>query len=192
MMYRLFRSLRYAIALAVLQPVFAYAADADSQLQFSVDELRLAVGDWRVITEFLAEDGSIAQSVDGTYRFSWIIEDRLLSGQNAIPEFGLQSGILFYINESARKIEMVAVGKDGRLWIMTGPLGGDTRYSQTYEDSSGGTGQLRFTRYNVTDEGFESRMEYTEDGGETWKPGNHQVFRRAGEKEVQDPESVAP
>jgi hypothetical protein len=61
---------------------------------------------------------------------------------------------------------------------MAGPLGGDTRYSQTYDDSGGGIGQLRFIRYNVGDDRFESRMEYTDDGGETWKRGNHQVFRR--------------
>jgi hypothetical protein len=176
------------MAFALLQPMPGYAADAESELQYSVDELRLAIGDWQVVTEFFAGDGSIAQSVEGTYSFSWIIEDRVASGRNAIPELGLQSGILFYINETARHIEMVAVGKDGRLWIMTGPLGGSTRYSQTYEDSGGGTGQLRFTRYNVTDEGFESRMEYTEDGGETWKPGNHQMFRRAGNAGGKDPQ----
>jgi hypothetical protein len=84
---------------------------------------------------------------------------------------------------------MVAVGPDGRLWIMTGPLGGDTRYSQEYEDSGGGTGQLRFTRYNVTEDGFESKMEYTDDGGETWKPGNHQVFRRAVTSGISEPDA---
>ncbi len=27
-------------------------------------------------------------------------------------------------------------------------------------------------------EAFESRMEYTDNGGRTWKPGNHRTFRR--------------
>lgn len=26
---------------------------------------------------------------------------------------------------------------------------------------------------------YESRMEFSEDGGKTWKPGNRQVFTRA-------------
>ncbi len=38
---------------------------------------------------------------------------------------------------------------------------------------------LRFTRFNVAADSFESRMEYTDDDGETWKPGNHQTFHRA-------------
>lgn len=73
---------------------------------------------------------------------------------------------------------MVSVAEDGRLWIMTGKLGSDTRYSQTYATEDGGAGQLRFTRYNVAENSFESKMEYTNDDGETWILGNHQVFRR--------------
>ncbi len=61
---------------------------------------------------------------------------------------------------------------------MTGPLGGETRMTQEYGTTGGGTGRLRFTRYNVSADAFESRMEYTDDGGKTWKPGNHQTFRR--------------
>ena len=39
--------------------------------------------------------------------------------------------------------------------------------------------QLRFTRFAVTPDRFESRMEVSLDGGESWKPGNHQLFVRA-------------
>jgi len=90
----------------------------------------------------------------------------------------MNSAILLYVRESVSMIEMVSVGKDGKLWVMTGPAGSDTRYTQPFPTQSGGEGQLRFTRYNVTAEGFESRMEWAEDGGETWVQGNHQVFRR--------------
>jgi hypothetical protein len=176
------------IVLSGFMAVSAAQAD-DGALQRSVSEIRHAIGEWDVVTEFLAEDGSVQNSVEGNYSFSWVVEDRVASGTNAIPAIGLRSGILFYINEAAGNIEMVAVGPDGRLWIMTGPLGGSTRYSQEYQDSSGGTGQLRFTRFNVSDDGFESKMEYTDDGGETWKPGNHQVFRRAKTSDDEEPEA---
>ena len=33
---------------------------------------------------------------------------------------------------------------------------------------------LRFTRFNVKPNSFESKMEYTNDNGEIWKLGNHQ------------------
>jgi len=180
---------KFLVALLLALPTLCIAADGDRELEHSVSELRQAIGEWDVVTEFLREDGSVARSVDGHYSFSWIVEDRVATGRNSMPELGTSSGILFYVNESSRTIEMVAVGPDGRLWIMTGPLGGDTRYSQTYDDSSGSTGQLRFTRYNVADDRFESRMEYTDDGGETWKPGNHQVFRRAA---ITEPENRDP
>lgn len=176
------------LLLASLVAIPAAQAD-DEALQYSVSEIRHAIGDWDVVTEFLAEDGSVRNSAEGNYSFSWVVEDRVATGTNAIPAAGIRSGILFYINEAAEIIEMVAVGPDGRLWIMTGPLGGSTRYSQEYEDSSGGTGQLRFTRYNVSEDGFESRMEYTDDGGKTWRPGNHQVFRRAQKPVNEAPEA---
>jgi CubicO group peptidase (beta-lactamase class C family) len=47
--------------------------------------------------------------------------------------------------------------------------------------SDGSTLQLRFTRYNVEPDRFESRMESSTDGGATWTQGNHQVFVRAGD-----------
>jgi hypothetical protein len=126
----------------------------------------------------LNDDGSVAKSVTGTYEFSWVVPDRVVSGKSEIPELKQTAGILFYINETQGLIEMVSVGGDGKLWIMTGPLGGEERLSQEYKTANG-MAQLRFTRFNVAPDAFESRMDYTEDGGATWLPGNHQTFRRA-------------
>ncbi|MCB1042169.1 MAG: hypothetical protein KDC35_04490 [Acidobacteria bacterium] len=148
-----------------------------SPKESSVQELRDVVGTWQVTTEFLNGDGSVAATFQGTYEFEWVIEDHVLSGKTSIPELEMVSAILFYVNE--RDIQMVSVGKDGKLWIMTGPLGGDTRMTEPYQSEDGTTRQLRFTRFNVTADQFESRMEITSDGGNTWLPGNHQVFKRA-------------
>jgi hypothetical protein len=149
-------------------------------LDTSIEELRTAIGRWGVVTEFLNEDGSVARSVTGTYEFSWIIPDRVVAGKSEIPALQQAAGILFYLSESRRAIEMVSVGGDGQLWIMTGPLGGDHRLTQEFRTASGGMRRLRFTRYNVSPDAFESRMEYTDDGGRSWKAGNHQRFRRVG------------
>ena len=161
-----------------LGPLHAQAPVDSAALRHSVEELRSSIGRWSVTTQFLNPDGSVARAVEGIYHFSWVVPDRVITGGNEIPSLGQASAFLFYINLGKRAIEMSSVGPDGRLWIMTGPLGGDVRSTQEYEDSSGGVGQLRFTRYNVSPDRFESRMEYTEDGGKTWKPGNHQEFRR--------------
>lgn len=175
----MFRLMILLALLAPAQPVAAQAASDSTPLQRSVAQLRGAVGHWAVTTEFLNEDGSVARSAEGTYDFAWVIPDRVVSGRSDIPALRRTAALLFYVSETAESIEMVSVGPDGRLWVMTGPLGGETRYTQEYPTPDGGKGQLRFTRYNVTADAFDSRMEYTTDGGTTWTPGNHQRFTRA-------------
>jgi hypothetical protein len=150
----------------------------DEKLQASISQLRHIAGEWATTTEDMNPDGSVAQTLEGTYRFEWVVPDRVLSGRSIIPELDRVSALLFYVNESKAVIEMVSVGADGRLWIMTGDLGDETRYTEPYPTQDGGSGRLRFTRYNVGADRFESMMEYTVDGGETWAQGNHQVFRR--------------
>jgi hypothetical protein len=73
---------------------------------------------------------------------------------------------------------MVSVGKDGHLWVMTGPAGSEIRTTSDAPMSDGSKMRLRFTRYNVTPDRFESKMEISTDSGATWVPGNHQVFAR--------------
>ncbi len=168
----------FAVAGLVSGAVAGADAPADDRLARSIEQLRTAVGRWSVTTEFLNEDGTVASTVPGSYEFEWVVPDRVLMGQSGGPDPKQSGGILFYVSEKKGVIEMVSVHADGYLWVMTGPLGEETRYSQKFEASDGKESQLRFTRFNVEQDTFESRMEYTEDGGATWKPGNHQVFRR--------------
>jgi hypothetical protein len=179
--------MRISLAIVLLlfgSSVFADdTAPADAALTQAVSQLRDSIGAWEVVTEFLNEDGSIARSVNGSYTFEWVVPDRVVSGVTSIPELDMTSAILFYVSEKEQKIEMASVGRDGKLWIMSGPLDGETRYTQEVDTADGGKAQLRFTRYNVSPDRFESRMEYTADGGLSWLPGNHQVFaRRAAAK----------
>lgn len=149
------------------------------KLSNAIEQLRHTHGHWAVTTEFLNEDGSVAKAVRGTYRFAWVVPDRVLSGQSAIPELKQVSGILFYVSEKRQTIEMTSVGADGTLWIMCGVAGEETRTTPPFPGADGKETQLRFIRYNVQPDSFESKMEYTTDGGKTWRPGNHQIFRRA-------------
>ena len=170
-----------ALLLAASQGALASEPEGGDGLAAGVRQLRESIGRWDTLTEFLNEDGSVANAVTGSYEFSWVVPDRVVAGRSEIPELGQSAGILFYVNEKKAIIEMVSVGADGRLWVMTGPIDGETRTSQTYEAQDGSQGQLRFTRFHVAADRFESKMEYTSDGGKTWKPGNHQVFTRAAE-----------
>lgn len=144
----------------------------------AVEQLRHVVGSWDVTTEFIRPDGSVAGAFDGTYTFEWVMPDKVVKGMSAITEFGMASGILFYVRESTGEVEMVSVGPDGQLWVMTGPVDSETRETPVVDMPDGTTLKLRFTRYNVTADGFESRMERSTDGGATWVQGNHQVFTR--------------
>jgi len=169
-----------ALLLAFASATHAGAPPASPALRHSVEQLRASIGRWNVTTEFLRPDGSVAKTVEGTYAFSWVVPDRVVAGRSDIPELRQSSGLLFYVNESQATIEMASVGGDGKLWVMTGPLGGEVRTTPPYRTAAGGVGRLRFTRFKVTEGAFESRMEYTEDDGKTWTPGNHQTFRKAG------------
>lgn len=174
----MFRLLLACALLLVSGAPNAESKAEDKALRISVEELRSSIGRWNVVTEFLQADGTVARSVEGTYEFSWVVPDRVVSGRNNLPALQQSSGILFYIQEKKRQIEMVSVGADGVLWTMTGALGGNERFSQTFETATGATARLRFTRFNVEADRFESKMDYTEDGGKTWTPGNRQRFVR--------------
>jgi len=154
-------------------------SNAQAALEHSVRQLRDTHGSWNVTTQFLNADGSVAKQAAGTYVFEWVVEDRLLAGVSDMPELGNKSGILFYVNDQKGLIEMASVGKDGHLWVMTGPAGEETRVTPDTPMSDGSTMKLRFTRYNIMPNRFESRMEFSRDGGLTWTPGNHQVFLRS-------------
>ena len=168
-----------AALLFACTPLPAGATEGPSEaFAESVAQLRHVVGSWNVTTTQYKDDGTVAQKVDGSYHFDWIVPDRVLTGRSSIPSLGQASGILFYVNERRSTIEMVSVGADGHLWVMTGPAGGETRSTPPTAMSDGSRMQLRFTRFNVAPNRFESRMEVSTDGGTNWKPGNHQLFVR--------------
>ncbi|MDH4064516.1 MAG: hypothetical protein OEW19_08950 [Acidobacteriota bacterium] len=166
------------VSLALAGTPVATEQPAEAPVASAVEQLRHAVGRWAVTTEFLRPDGTVGRTVSGTYEFEWIVPDRVVRGRSDIPELKQSAGILFYVNPTGKTIEMVSVGADGQLFTMKGPLDGETRYSQTFKTADGKDSQLRFTRSHVSPDRFESRMEHTEDGGQTWAPGNHQVFTR--------------
>jgi hypothetical protein len=171
------------IALTILRQLSApeseHQTTASDKLAKGIQQLRHAHGHWNVTTEFLNEDGSVAKAVQGSYRFDWVVPDRVLSGQSEIPELKQKSGLLFYVNKKKLTIEMTSVGTDGNLWVMTGAADEEVRTTQSFRSADGKQTQLRFIRFNIKPDSFESKMEYTTDGGKTWLPGNHQIFRRA-------------
>jgi hypothetical protein len=150
-----------------------------SPLSSAVQQLRHSVGIWQVTTTQFDDRGAVARVGSGTYRFDWVVPDRVLSGRADMAEWKQNAGMLFYVNPERSTIEMTSVGPDGQLWVMTGPAGGETRTTSPTALPDGRKVQLRFTRFNVSANSFESRMEASYDGGASWRPGNHQAFKRA-------------
>lgn len=149
------------------QPSSGPASDA---LTKAVTQLRDTRGHWDVTTEFLKSDGAVARVASGTYSFEWVVEDRVLRGESAIPALDQRSAILFYVDQAKNRIEMASVGRDGHLWVMTGPADSETRMTPDTVMPDGSTMRLRFTRFNITRDRFESRMEVSADHGTTWVP----------------------
>jgi hypothetical protein len=182
-MMRILKGFTAALALAIPGPAAAATLQPAQAVQASpaLGQLRHIVGTWDVRTEFLNPDASVARAAEGTYEFEWVIPDRVARGVSRIPSLDQASAILFYLRPAQRQIEMVSVGADGRLWVMTGPDDSEVRTTADVPTADGGRMRLRFTRFNVTPGRFESRMDWSTDGGASWTQGNRQVFvRRRG------------
>ncbi|QLC22858.1 hypothetical protein HFP51_12100 [Parasphingopyxis sp. CP4] len=147
----------------------------------AVEQLRHVIGLWDVETDFIGADGAVTQSFVGQYRFGWVVNDRVVSGMSTIPSLNQASGILFFARPAQNEIEMSSVGPDGHLWRMIGPDTSETRTTPNTPMADGTTIMLRFTRYAVEQNRFQSRMEVSTDGGETWRVGNEQRFVRAAQ-----------
>lgn len=150
-----------------------------TQVSPALAQLRHVVGEWDVTTTFFGEDGTPGATHAGRYRFEWVIKDTVLQGVSDIPDLSLRSAIMFYLRPSANQIEMISVGRDGIPWTMTGDASSEVRETSNRPMSDGSTLKLRFIRFNVEQDRFESRMERSVDGGKTWQRANHQVFTRA-------------
>lgn len=173
------RRLSTALFSLLAVPLADASEIASAPLTSAVQQLRHSVGLWNVTTTQFDDRGEVARVGSGTYRFDWVVPDRVLSGRSDMAEWKQSAGILFYVNPERSTIEMTSVGPDGQLWVMTGPAGGETRVTPPTALPDGRKVQLRFTRFNVSANSFESRMEASYDGGASWRPGNHQSFKRA-------------
>lgn len=163
-------------------PLAEAAEAAPPELSTAVQQLRQAAGRWNVTTTRYAENGAVAGVATGTWSFDWVVPDRVLSGKAVIPDWGQSEGMLFYLNERRFTLEMAQVGADGQLVVMSGPAGTETRSTPLVALPDGRKMVQRHTRYRVTADRFESRVETSYDGGQSWKPGYHRLFVRAPAK----------
>jgi hypothetical protein len=149
-----------------------------SALAEGIDQLRHTVGTWNVTTTQYRDDGSVARTLKGTYQFDWVVPDRVVSGRSSIPSLGELAGVLFYVNERRATLEMAQVDANGQLAVLSGAAGKELRTTAPVANADGTKVQLRLTRFNVGPDRFESRLDFSTDGGMNWRPGSHQRFVR--------------
>ena len=176
------KKLLVAILSLLVLPVAQATESSKPDLSVAVQQLRQAAGRWNVTTTRYADNGAVAGVATGTWSFDWVVPDRVLSGKAVIPDWGQSEGMLFYLNERRFTLEMAQVGADGQLVVMSGPAGTETRSTPVVVLPDGRKMVQRHTRYRVTADRFESRLETSYDGGQSWKPGYHQLFVRAPAK----------
>ena len=121
------RRLSAALLSMLAMPLAEATEMANPAMTSAVAQLRHAVGLWDVTTTQYDEKGAVAGVAKGTYRFDWVVPDRVLSGRSDIPEWRQSAGMLFYVNPTRSTIEMTSVSPDGQLWVMSGPAGAETR-----------------------------------------------------------------
>ncbi|WP_299321448.1 hypothetical protein [Parasphingopyxis sp.] len=170
-----------AMATASLPLAAQSAAPPPEPAEQAVEQLRHVVGLWNVETDFIGPDGAVQRTFAGQYRFGWVVRDRVVSGMSTIPELNQSAAILFFVRPNRSEIEMASVAADGHLWRMIGPDTSETRTTPNTPMADGTTMMLRFTRYAVEPDRFQSRMEISRDGGTTWELGNEQRFVRVDE-----------
>lgn len=173
-----------AAALAFLVFPLAHANElAPPALDAAVEQLRQSAGRWNVTTTRYADNGAVAAVATGTWSFDWVVPDRVLSGRAVIPDWSQSAGMLFYLNERLVTLEMAQVGSDGQLVVMSGPAGAATRTTAAVALPDGRRMVQRHTRYGVSADRFEAKLETSFDGGQSWRLANHQLFVRAPTKE---------
>jgi hypothetical protein len=171
---------RAALVLSfLLLPAAAAHAINTPTLDAAVGQLRQAAGRWTVTTTRFADNGAVAAVATGTWSFDWVVPDRVLSGRSSIPDWNQSAGMLFYLNERIFTLEMAQVGADGQLVVLTGPAGAETRTTAPVVLPDGRRKLQRHTRFGISADRFEAKVETSYDGGQSWKLGIHQLFVRA-------------
>ncbi len=167
-----------AILSFLVLPLAEGAEMAPPSLASAVQQLRQAAGHWNVTTTRYGDNGAVAGVASGTWHFDWVVADRVLSGRAVIPDWKQTAGMLYYLSERRSTLEMASVGADGQLLVMSGPAGAETRTTAAVPLADGRQMLQRYTRYGVTTDRFEARIESSYDGGTSWKLGHHQLFVR--------------
>ena len=158
---------------------FAEASEtAPPVLATAVQQLRQAAGRWNVTTTRYAENGAVAAVATGTLNFDWVVPDRVLAGKlrhSRLEPVGRHA----LLPERAHVHARDGAGRRRRAAHRDERPRRDRDANDRADRMPDGRRMLqRHTRYGVTANRFEAKMEMSYDGGANWKPGYHQLFVR--------------
>jgi len=135
------------------------------------------IGEWSVHIEFLDSAGNVTRTAEGTDISRYLIDSTVVELTTIDDGNNISKGWIFY-NIKEQKYYLVSVSSEGDLWILKGGLDQYVITSDPREQLNGKTVQIRFTHYNIEENSFEAIMEYTIDGGKTWRKAYRQIITR--------------
>ena len=159
-----------------------------------VEQFGQLVGLWRVEAEMAARDGSWVKSAPGIWAWKYAIDgfavsDLFYQGADNLPAYMANLGRDYLL--TANRIYAVADKKWQVAWMANGAgkaMGADFgTFTASPEDGEivmtsppGGFGLQRVVFYEIVDDGFRWRSDYSTDGGESWNTVMRMHARRHG------------
>jgi hypothetical protein len=148
-----------------------------------VEQFGRLVGLWLVETEMAAQDGSWVKSAPGIWAWKYAIggfavSDLFYQGADNLPRYMANLGRDYLL--TANRVYAVADKKWQVAWMANGAgkvMGADYgTFTATLQDGEivmesppGGFGLQRVVFYEIGDDAFRWRSDYSQDKGESWK-----------------------
>ncbi|MEZ5330605.1 MAG: hypothetical protein R2991_00830 [Thermoanaerobaculia bacterium] len=168
------------LACAALTPLAALAQDAPaSPPPEAVRRMEHVLGRWESTWEWVDAEGTVVYVEHGTETGRWALEGRLLELTTEIEgRDGPSKGWMFW-NAPAERFQLVSVGWDGDLWILSGGLEEYVIASEPKAMPDGKTLQIRFTHGEAGPDTLTAVMEMRGSSEEPWTVRVRQTMVRS-------------
>ena len=141
------------------------------------ERLEYAIGDWDVVGERLARDGSVGERIEGGMSATWLVPGRIVQMEDRDSQGGGRSWWVYDVPTQAWTLVSIGV-ENGAVWVLRGNLDAWVITSEPRERPNGGTAMIRFTHHDIRPNSFRALQEVSFDEGETWTPVFRQTLTR--------------
>ncbi len=158
----------------------------DPRAPEALTQLAFMIGDWQITSEYVLEDGSTMEStarMTGRHTLGgFAVQTEAVHSALANPDLDIfVASHTFTVHPKSGKIVGIAINTLGNRKFNDGEFVGEDFVVIASGEMFGGGDYINRSRYyNITPNRFETRLETSEDGGETWRDGGYSsVFVRS-------------